>query len=55
MNPEIEDHADNTRRYVENSPLNDAARARVFAENAKRVYPRAAHWITAQADRLSQR
>ncbi|HWF09861.1 MAG TPA: amidohydrolase family protein [Bryobacteraceae bacterium] len=45
INPESGDHADNTRRYVENSPLSEAARKQVFSENARRVYPKAARWL----------
>jgi 4-oxalmesaconate hydratase len=45
INPETGDHADNTRRYVESSPLNEAARRQVFSENAQRVYPKAAQWL----------
>ncbi len=45
VNPETGDQADNTRRYVEGSPLDEAARKRVFSENAKRVYPRASRWL----------
>jgi 4-oxalmesaconate hydratase len=47
VNPETGDHADNTRRYVESSPLNAADRARVFESNAKKVYPKAERWMTA--------
>jgi 4-oxalmesaconate hydratase len=45
VNPEINDHADNTRRYVDDSTLSAADKERVFSANAKRVYPRAAHWF----------
>jgi 4-oxalmesaconate hydratase len=47
MNPEINDHADNTRRYVEQASLNAADQKRVFSGNAQRVYPRASRWIRA--------
>jgi 4-oxalmesaconate hydratase len=45
VNPEINDHADNTRRYVDDSTLSAADKERVFSANAKRVYPRAARWF----------
>jgi len=45
VNPETNDHADNTRRYVDDSRLSDADKKRVFSENAKRVYPAAARWL----------
>jgi 4-oxalmesaconate hydratase len=47
VNEETGDHADNTRRYVESSSLNEADRNRVFVENARRVYPRASRWLGA--------
>jgi 4-oxalmesaconate hydratase len=47
VNPETNDHADNTRRYVDGSSLSDADKARVFRDNAKRVYPKAARWLKA--------
>src|ERR1700743_3382921 len=47
INEETGDHADNTRRYVESSPLNEADRNSGFVENARRVCPRAARWLGA--------
>jgi 4-oxalmesaconate hydratase len=37
---------DDTRRYVDHAPLDDAARAAIFELNARRVYPR----LTARLD-----
>ncbi len=45
VNDETKDHYDNTRRYVDDSKLNGAEKERVYAANAKRVYPRAARWL----------
>ena len=45
INEETNDHYDNTRRYVDESKLNGAEKDRVFAANARRVYPRASRWI----------
>jgi 4-oxalmesaconate hydratase len=45
MNQETGDHADNTRRYVDQSSLTESAKLKVFSETAKRVYPRAARWL----------
>lgn len=47
VNPETNDHADNTRRYVDDSPLTSADKERVFSTNARRVYPRAGRWFEA--------
>jgi 4-oxalmesaconate hydratase len=47
INSETNDHADNTRRYVDDSPLTSAEKERVFTTNAQRVYPRAARWFEA--------
>lgn len=47
INPETNDHVDNTRRYVDDSPLSSADKERVFAGNAKRVYPKASRWFKA--------
>ena len=47
VNPDTNDHVDNTRRYVDDSSLSGADKRRVFADNAKRVYPRAGRWIKA--------
>jgi 4-oxalmesaconate hydratase len=45
VNPETNDHADNTRRYVDDSPLTSADKGRIFEGNARRVYPRASRWF----------
>jgi 4-oxalmesaconate hydratase len=45
LNPEIGDHADNTRRYVDDSSLDAAKKRQIFSANAQRVYPRAARWL----------
>lgn len=45
INPETDDHVDNTRRYVDDAPLSSADKERVFAGNAKRVYPKASRWF----------
>jgi len=45
VNDETHDHYDNTRRYVDNSKLSAADKARVYSGNARRVYPRASRWI----------
>ncbi|HEY3837177.1 MAG TPA: amidohydrolase family protein [Bryobacteraceae bacterium] len=47
VNPETNDHADNTRRYVDDSPLTTADKDRLFQGNARRVYPRASRWFPA--------
>jgi 4-oxalmesaconate hydratase len=47
VNEETKDHYDNTRRYVDNSELPAADRERIYAANARRVYPRASRWIEA--------
>jgi 4-oxalmesaconate hydratase len=44
VNPETNDHADNTSRYVNDSSLSGADKERVFSGNAARVYPRASRW-----------
>jgi 4-oxalmesaconate hydratase len=44
VNPETNDHADNTRRYVDASALSAADKERLFSSNAARVYPRSARW-----------
>jgi 4-oxalmesaconate hydratase len=49
VNPETNDHADNTRRYVDDSPLTGADKDRLFHSNARRVYPRASRWLPATA------
>jgi hypothetical protein len=46
VNPDTNDHADNTRRYVDDSSLSGADKARIFADNAKRVYPKAKSWFS---------
>jgi 4-oxalmesaconate hydratase len=45
VNPETNDHVDNTRRYVDDSALTSVQKDQVFSGNAKRVYPRASRWI----------
>jgi len=45
INEETKDHYDNTRRYVDESKLSAAEKERVYAANARRVYPRASRWI----------
>lgn len=45
INDETGDHYDNTRRYVDDSKLSAADKARIFAGNARRVYPRSSRWI----------
>ena len=39
------DHYDNTSRYVNYSKLNASDKAKVFAANARRVYPHASRWL----------
>ena len=48
VNDETHDHYDNTRRYVDDSKLNAGDKARIFADNARRVYPRASRWVQAK-------
>jgi 4-oxalmesaconate hydratase len=31
---------DDTKRYVDKAPLNDADKKKIFEDNARRVYPR---------------
>jgi 4-oxalmesaconate hydratase len=45
VNDETHDHYDNTRRYVDDSKLNAGDKDRIYAVNARRVYPRASRWI----------
>jgi 4-oxalmesaconate hydratase len=45
INDETKDHYDNTRRYVDDSKLTSVEKDRVYAANARRVYPRAGRWI----------
>jgi 4-oxalmesaconate hydratase len=40
IDPETGHHFDDTRRYIEASALTDSARAAVYEENVRRVYPR---------------
>jgi 4-oxalmesaconate hydratase len=40
IDPETGHYFDDTRRYVEASGLNAADRQKIFAGNARRVYPR---------------
>ncbi len=47
VNPETNDHVDNTRRYVDDSSLSSADKERVFSGNSARVYPRASRWMKA--------
>jgi 4-oxalmesaconate hydratase len=41
-NPRTGAACDDTRKYVDQAPLDDAARAQIFELNARRVYPRLA-------------
>ncbi|HEY0718339.1 MAG TPA: amidohydrolase family protein [Streptosporangiaceae bacterium] len=36
---------DDTRRYLDQAPLDEAARAKIFEHNPRRVYPRLAAWL----------
>jgi 4-oxalmesaconate hydratase len=47
IDPRTGHHFDDTRRYVEASALDDAARAAVFEGNVRRVYPRLDAALTA--------
>jgi 4-oxalmesaconate hydratase len=47
VNDETQDHYDNTRRYVDDSTLDQDHKARIYAQNARRVYPRASRWTEA--------
>jgi 4-oxalmesaconate hydratase len=47
VNDETQDHYDNTRRYVDDSTLDQDHKARIYAQNARRVYPRASRWTKA--------
>ena len=38
--PDTGHHYDDTRRYIDNAPLADDARTRIFETNVRRVYPR---------------
>ena len=40
IDPVTGHHYDDTRRYIDNTGLDDAARAKIFEDNARRVYPR---------------
>jgi 4-oxalmesaconate hydratase len=31
---------DDTKRYVDNAPISDADRKKIFEDNARRIYPR---------------
>lgn len=42
IDPETGQAFDDTKRYVDNAPISDEDRAKVFADNAFRVYPRLA-------------
>ncbi len=39
IDPVTGHHYDDTRRYIDNADLDDAARAKIFEGNARRVYP----------------
>jgi len=45
VNEETNDHYDNTRRYVDDAQLSGVERERIYAANARRVYPRASPWL----------
>jgi 4-oxalmesaconate hydratase len=45
VNPETNDHFDNTRLYVDGASLGAADKERIFSGNAKRVYPKANVWL----------
>jgi len=45
VNPDTNDHVDNTRRYVDDSSLTSAEKERIYYGNAARVYPRASRWM----------
>jgi 4-oxalmesaconate hydratase len=47
VNDETHDHYDNTRRYVDDSKLGTDDKDRIYAVNARRVYPRSSRWIQA--------
>ena len=40
IDPVTGHYYDDTRRYIDNADLDDAARAKIFEGNARRVYPR---------------
>jgi 4-oxalmesaconate hydratase len=40
IDPESDHHYDDTRRYVDRAAIDEAAKRKIFSENAKRVYPR---------------
>ena len=48
IDPETGHHYDDTRRYVEQLPLSDADKAKIFEGNARRVYPRLSRQIDTQ-------
>ncbi len=48
VNDETHDHYDNTRRYVDDSKLSAADKDRIYAANARRVYPRASRWLSSK-------
>ena len=40
IDPRTGHHYDDTRRYIDRADVPDADRARIFSENARRVFPR---------------
>ncbi|HEU5072693.1 MAG TPA: amidohydrolase family protein [Polyangiaceae bacterium] len=42
IDPETGHHFDDTKRYIEGAPLTAAQKQQIYAENARRVYPRLA-------------
>jgi 4-oxalmesaconate hydratase len=46
IDPETGHNYDDTKRYVDALPLSEAAKRKIFSENAARVYPRLAPKLT---------
>jgi 4-oxalmesaconate hydratase len=40
IDPTTGHYYDDTKRYVDNAPISDAAKKKIFSENARRVFPR---------------
>ena len=40
IDPRTGHHYDDTRRYIDGASVSDADRARIFSDNARRVFPR---------------
>jgi 4-oxalmesaconate hydratase len=49
IDPETGHYFDDTKRYIDASALSEADKRKVFAENAKRVYPRLARRLAGRA------